>query len=67
MNLRKLPNFEERDKEMRDGSLTLVENVKEVVEDTRCESYFEWPRKNDGWKNLKVEELLKRRTLKEKL
>ena len=44
---------------MRDETLNLVDNVKELVEDTKCESYFEWPKNNDGWKNPKVEELLK--------
>ena len=35
---------------MRDESLILVDNVKEVIEDTKCEAYFEWPKNNDGWK-----------------
>ena len=59
VNLKTVPNFEERLNEMRDESLILVDNVKELVEDTKCESYFEWPKNNDGWKNPKVEELLK--------
>jgi len=59
INMKIVPNFEERLKEMRDESLKLVDNVKELVEDTKCESYFEWPKNNDGWKNPKVEELLK--------
>jgi hypothetical protein len=59
VNLKTVPNFEERLKEMRDESLILVDNVKEVIESTKCESYFEWPKNNDGWKNPKVEELLK--------
>ena len=49
MNLKTVPNFEERLKEMRDESLILVDSVKEVIDDT----------KNDGWKHPKVEELLK--------
>jgi hypothetical protein len=44
-----IPNFEERLNEMREESLNLVDNVKELVEDTKCESYFEWPKKTmDG-------------------
>ena len=59
VNLETVPNFEENLNEMRDESLTLFDNVKELIEDTKCESYFEWPKNNDGWKNPKVEELLK--------
>jgi predicted adenine nucleotide alpha hydrolase (AANH) superfamily ATPase len=61
VNLKTVPNFEERLKEMRDESLILVGigNVKELVEESKCESYFEWPKNNDGWKNPTVEELLK--------
>ena len=55
VNLKTAPNFEERLKGMGDESLILVDNVIEVLNDTKCESYFEWPKKNDGWKNPKVE------------
>ena len=48
VNLKTVPNFDERLKEMRDESLILVDHVKELIEDTKCESYFEWPKNNDG-------------------
>ena len=59
VSLKTAPNFEERLKEMRDESLRLVDKVKEMINDTKCESYFEWPKKNDGWKNPFVEEPMK--------
>jgi len=47
VNAKTVPGFEEKLKELREASLTLVENVKELIEETKCESYFEWPKNND--------------------
>ena len=33
--------------------------MKDLIEETKCESYFEWPKNNDGWKDPKVEKLMK--------
>ena len=38
----------------------LEKNVKEVKEETNCETYFEWPKNNDGWKHPKLEELMRK-------
>ena len=51
--------LEDRLRERRDESLLLVDKVTQLVEETKCESYFEWPKKNDGWKQPREEELMK--------
>ena len=37
----------------------MIDKVTKLVEHTKCESYFEWPKNNDGWKEPKVEYLMK--------
>ena len=33
--------------------------VTKPTEDTKCKSYFEWPKNNDGWREPKIEHLIK--------
>ena len=37
----------------------MIDKVTKLVEDTKCESYFEWPKNNDGWREPKIENLMK--------
>jgi hypothetical protein len=55
-----IPNIHEPGPDFADYPMnTVPDKVKQLVEDTKCESYFEWPKKNDGWRQPRVEELMK--------
>ena len=43
----------------REDSLVLIKSVKNILEESKVEAYFEWPSKNDGLKQAEVEELMK--------
>ena len=36
-----------------------MDKVTQLVEDTKCESDFEWPKRNGGWREPKIEHLMK--------
>ena len=36
-----------------------MDKVTQLVEEIKCESYFEWPKRNDGWREPKIENLMK--------
>ena len=38
----------------------MFESVKKIIRFTEAESYYEWPKNNDGWKQSEVEDLLTR-------
>ena len=59
VNLWAIEGFEDRLRERRDESLLSIDKLTQLVEETKMESYFEWPKKNDGWKQPKVENLRK--------
>ena len=48
VNLWKIEGWEGTLNESRDESRELIDKVTKLVEDTKCESYFEWPKNNDG-------------------
>jgi hypothetical protein len=54
-----IEGFKETLESKRSESLVLVDGVKRVIEATKVEGYFEWPKNNDGWKQKQVEELMK--------
>ena len=54
-----IEGFKEKLQERREESLRLIDKAKQLVEETKCESDFEWPKKNDGWKQPRLEELMK--------
>ena len=37
----------------------LINAAKDILQETKAEAYFEWPSKNDGWKQTQLEELMK--------
>jgi hypothetical protein len=59
VNLWKIEGWEKTLNDHREESRELIDKVTKLVEDTKCESYFEWPKNNDGWKEPKVEYLMK--------
>ena len=48
VNLWKIEGWEKTLNDYREESMELIDKVTKLVEDTKCESYFEWPKNNDG-------------------
>ena len=59
VNLKIIEDYEKTLAEKRKESLELVKSVKKMVQESKSEAYFEWPAKNDGWKQEEVKDLLK--------
>ena len=59
INVWKIEGWEEQLNDYRDESRELIDKVTKLVEDTKCESYFDWPKNNDGWREPKIDNLIK--------
>jgi len=58
VNLCVIEGFESTLNQKREESRKLMDKVTKLVEDTKCESYFEWPKRIDGWREPKIENLM---------
>jgi len=59
VNLKVVDDYQKVLEEKRRESLTLVNSVKKMIENSKDdEAYFEWPSRNDGWKQKEVQNLL---------
>jgi len=59
VNLKIVEGFEEVLFQKREESLKLIRSVQEMIKNSKTESYFEWPKNNDGWKTEEVKEVMK--------
>jgi hypothetical protein len=58
-SLLKIARWEGTLNDYREESRELIDKATNLVEDTKCESYFAWPKNNDGWREPKIENLMK--------
>ncbi len=58
MNLKAIEGFKEDLDARRAESLAMIEGITGLLEKVKVESYFEWPKRNDGWKKEEVQKMM---------
>ena len=58
VNLKAIEGLKEDLDAQRAESLAMMEGITGLLGKVKVESYFEWPKRNDGWKKKEVQEMM---------
>ncbi len=58
VNVKAIEGFKEDLDARRAESLAMIEGITGLLEKVKVESYFEWPKRNDGWKKEEVQKMI---------